>query len=275
MIYNGKEASKQMQGSLTSRIATLGRPPILAIISATSHPSIHSFIAIKRAYAQAIGVTIKEYKLEEETDESEIIKFIKELSAKNECDGIIVQLPLPSTHDTQAVLDSIPEHLDVDVLTTKAYATFTTTGSPLPTVVSAVAHILNDTNTSVADKKVVVVGQGRLVGAPVSVWAKQQGAQVVTIEKDTDPVLRAQALQQADIIISGSGSPHSITPRDISSHVALIDAGTSEESGVLSGDCDPRCASHAHVFTPVPGGVGPLTVAYLFDNLISFAEKKQ
>jgi methylenetetrahydrofolate dehydrogenase (NADP+)/methenyltetrahydrofolate cyclohydrolase len=275
MIYNGKEASEQMKLTLRSNIASLGRSPILAIISATDHPSIQSFIKIKRTYAEEIGVTILERHFDTSATQEMIKHHIRDLVQEKSCDGIIVQLPLPPSFNAQEILDCIPSHVDVDVLTTHAYQKFEHEGSPLPTVVSAVAHILSDTKTDISSKNMVIVGRGKLVGAPVCTWAQQQRAHVTAIDKDTPADIRAELLKNADIIVAGSGSPHHITPEDISSDVVLIDAGTSEDAGVLSGDCDPLCATKARIFTPVPGGVGPLTVSYLFQNVILSAQRKR
>ncbi|MFA5131790.1 MAG: bifunctional 5,10-methylenetetrahydrofolate dehydrogenase/5,10-methenyltetrahydrofolate cyclohydrolase [Candidatus Paceibacterota bacterium] len=275
MIYNGKEASQTMQILLKERIANLGRAPVLAIISVDEHPSIVSFIRIKRKYAEALGVTIKEFNFKSETDESSLVDVVQALAKSNEYDGIIVQLPLPSSYDALRVLNAVPQELDVDVLSSDANASFIETGAPLPTVVGAVAHILEDTYTDIENKNVVIVGHGKLVGAPVAVWLKHQGITPEIIDADTDTETRKKLLQNADIVISGSGAPHTLSPEDFKPGVVIIDAGTSEQAGVLAGDCDPRCAAIANVFTPVPGGVGPLTVAYLFENVVSFAEKRR
>ncbi len=274
MIYSGKLASQEMQLKLKARIAKLARSPVLAIISVAEHPSIQSFIKIKRKYAEEIGVTIREFNFKEESDESALVVHIEGLAKSGEYDGIIVQLPLPAHYDVKRVLDAVPVSLDVDVLSTQANTSFIEQGSPLPTVVGAVAHILKTTETNLIGKRVVVVGRGKLVGIPVAVWLRHQQVEPSIIDTETDPMLRVQLLQEADIVISGSGVPHLLTPEDVKPGVILIDAGTSEQAGVLAGDCDPRCADTAGVFTPVPGGVGPLTVAYLFDNLVSAAETK-
>jgi methylenetetrahydrofolate dehydrogenase (NADP+) / methenyltetrahydrofolate cyclohydrolase len=274
MIYNGKLASQEMQYELKARIAKLARSPVLAIISVAEHPSIQSFIKIKRKYAEEIGVTIKEFNFKEESDESALVAHIQELAKSGEYDGIIVQLPLPAHYDLKRTLDAVPVSLDVDVLSTQANASFIEHSTPLPTVVGAVAHILKQTETDLAGKKVVVIGRGKLVGIPVAVWLRHQHVKPSVIDTETDPMLRVQLLREADIVISGSGVPHLLKPEDLKPGVVLIDAGTSEQAGVLAGDCDPGCAEVASVFTPVPGGVGPLTVAYLFDNLVSVAEIK-
>jgi methylenetetrahydrofolate dehydrogenase (NADP+)/methenyltetrahydrofolate cyclohydrolase len=172
------------------------------------------------------------------------------------------------------VLEATPEKLDVDVLGSAVTATFEKIGAPIPPVAGAVAHILKDTNTTVENKNVVIVGRGRLVGTPVATWFMHQGVTPRIIDINTIEETKLKLLKEADIVISGVGTPKILKPENFKEGVILIDAGTSEQGGVLSGDCDPACADIASVSTPVPGGVGPLTVAFLFENVISSAERR-
>jgi methylenetetrahydrofolate dehydrogenase (NADP+)/methenyltetrahydrofolate cyclohydrolase len=254
-------------------VTALPRTPRLAIISVAEHPSITSFIKIKRRYAESVGVEIKEYKFQEEISEDTLVLEIEKIVAAREHDGVIVQLPLPPHYNTRRVLDAVPLSLDVDVLGTAAVESFTKNNFPLPTVVGAIAHILQDTATEISNKEIAVIGQGKLVGLPVTTWLSNQRIEPKIIDIDTDPMQRTAILKSADIVISGSGTPHLLKPADLKEGVVLIDAGTSEQSGVVVGDCDPSCADIASVITLTPGGVGPLTVAFLFQNLISAIER--
>jgi methylenetetrahydrofolate dehydrogenase (NADP+)/methenyltetrahydrofolate cyclohydrolase len=273
MIYDGRAASKKLENSLRLRVTALPRTPRLAIISVAEHPSITSFIKIKRRYAESVGVEIKEYKFQEEISEDTLVLEIEKIVAAREHDGVIVQLPLPPHYNTRRVLDAVPLSLDVDVLGTAAVESFTKNNFPLPTVVGAIAHILQDTATEISNKEIAVIGQGKLVGLPVTTWLSNQRIEPKIIDIDTDPMQRTAILKSADIVISGSGTPHLLKPADLKEGVVLIDAGTSEQSGVVVGDCDPSCADIASVITLTPGGVGPLTVAFLFQNLISAIER--
>ncbi len=275
MIYNSKEASERMKEDLKARVSLLSKPPVLAVLSATSHPSTTSFIKIKRRFAEAIGVTMDEYNFVGSPNEKALIEKIKELVLHNNCDALIVQLPLPENFDTEKVLQSIPVNMDADVLGTEAWQSFITTESPVPPVAGAVAHILKDTDTEIIGKKIVIVGHGKLVGAPVEVWCKHVRVLPAIVDKETDEVTRSKLYKEADIVVSGIGSPHHLLPEFFKAGVVLIDAGTSEQSNALAGDCDPSCAEIASIFTPVPGGVGPLTVACLFENVVTFAERSK
>jgi methylenetetrahydrofolate dehydrogenase (NADP+)/methenyltetrahydrofolate cyclohydrolase len=125
----------------------------------------------------------------------------------------------------------------------------------------------------IRDKRTVVVGEGFLVGAPVAVWLTQQGARVNIIDTPASFAGARVTLAQADIIIAGAGSPHLIKPEMVKEGVVLIDAGTSESGGIIVGDADLACALRCSLFTPVPGGIGPLAVAFLFENAVTLAEK--
>lgn len=191
-----------------------------------------------------------------------------------EADAVIVQLPLPPDMNERAVLDAIPLAADADVLSHAAYERFLKDepGALLPPVVCAVAEILERAGVTVGGKRALVIGNGRLVGAPVQAWLAREGAEVSVLTRE-DFDTKHSALKEADIVVSGAGSPHLITPDLLTPGVVLIDAGTSESNGAIVGDFDPDCAEVASVFTPVPGGVGPVAVACLFKNVAELLKR--
>lgn len=275
MIYDGKKASILLQESLKTRVQALTKKPSLLVISVGSHPAITSFIAIKRRFGEALGVIVDEKHFEESYGEETLIHELQKLTQEHDHTGVIVQLPLPQSYNTRTILDAIPPHLDVDVLGTQAWNTFSTIGHPIPPVAGAVAHILRDTSTDITKATVVVIGNGILVGAPVSTWFKNNHAHVTIVDITTREEERLRLYKEADIVVSGIGSPHHLKKDFFKEGVVLIDAGTSEQAGMLAGDCDPHCADIASIMTPVPGGVGPLTVAHLFENIVQKAEEKE
>jgi methylenetetrahydrofolate dehydrogenase (NADP+)/methenyltetrahydrofolate cyclohydrolase len=183
-------------------------------------------------------------------------------------DGIVVQLPLPADIDADMVLDSIPTEYDIDMLSEDAKVQYqkAATMRTAP-VAAAVQEILWHEKVILIGKKIVVLGNGRLVGEPIRMLLDRQELPYATIDIETSAHHRLELLQEADIIFSGIGVPHFIAAEMVKEGVVLIDAGTSEQAGKLVGDIDPACADKASVYTPVPGGVGPLTVACIFRNL--------
>jgi methylenetetrahydrofolate dehydrogenase (NADP+)/methenyltetrahydrofolate cyclohydrolase len=162
----------------------------------------------------------------------------------------------------------IPPHMDMDVLSTEAKSLFKNNKlNKIPPVARAVSEILNFYNVDMANKNILVVGTGKLVGEPVSSMLNLRNLVYKTIDKNTDENSKEELLKNADIIISGAGSPHFIKKEMIKPGVVLIDAGTSEQSGKLVGDIDPGCAEVASLMTSVPNGVGPVTMACLFLNI--------
>jgi 5,10-methylene-tetrahydrofolate dehydrogenase/methenyl tetrahydrofolate cyclohydrolase len=194
-------------------------------------------------------------------------------------DGIVIQLPLPEGIDATVLINALPAEMDIDVLSTAALMNFAGGGERIPPVAAAVLAILNLYNVSLseknAEKNVVVRGKGALVGGPVMMLLDRMNVSYKAIDIHTPMDEQLELLINADVVISGIGQPHSLTPDMVKEGVVLIDAGTSEHpssasgpgSGKLMGDIDPACAAKASLYTPVPGGVGPITVACLFRNL--------
>jgi methylenetetrahydrofolate dehydrogenase (NADP+)/methenyltetrahydrofolate cyclohydrolase len=201
------------------------------------------------------------------SDTAEALAFIKDLISKN-YNGIVIQLPFPVELDTNTILDSLPRKFDIDMLGQEAKEAYRKglTKRVAP-VAQAVQEILVRNNIDTMDKKVVILGKGRLVGEPVSALFQNLNIACTTLDKNTNLGTGKESLLTADIIISGIGVPHYLKPEMIKDNVVLIDAGTSEQEGKLAGDIDPTCADKASLITPVPGGVGPITVASLFYNL--------
>lgn len=192
---------------------------------------------------------------------------VKKIGKDAKISGVIVQLPLPKRLNTQHVLDLIPTKKDVDVLSSASFSDFALGILPiLPPTVGAIALLLKEAKKKLEGSKVVVVGAGRLVGLPIALWLTQQGATISLIQKGTKNT--SQIILEADIVISGVGKPGLITGKMIKKGAVVIDAGTSVEGGSIKGDVDfESVLKKASFLTPVPGGVGPLTVVCLFKNL--------
>jgi methylenetetrahydrofolate dehydrogenase (NADP+)/methenyltetrahydrofolate cyclohydrolase len=187
---------------------------------------------------------------------------------EKEYDGIVVQLPLPEGIDTDLVIDSIPTEIDIDMLAEDSLVHYrnATTERTAP-VAAAIQAMLWHHKIILIGKKIVVLGKGRLVGEPITMLLDRQELPYKVFDIDSNEEEKLAALKEADVVISGTGMPHSVTADMIKDGATLIDAGTSEHGGKLVGDIDPSCYEKAQWYTPVPGGVGPLTVVCLLRNL--------
>jgi len=162
---------------------------------------------------------------------------------------------------------------DVDVLGNTAFQQFKEKTLPfLPPVVGAIKEVLDRNGMKLRGKNVLVVGEGRLVGAPARVWAEHVGATVTVANSGTEDLTALTSV--ADVLILGTGKPGLIKHEMIKEGVIIFDAGSGGTAGEIKGDADPACAGKASLFTPTPGGLGPITVAKVFENLLDLYEIK-
>lgn len=270
MRINGNEIRDSIKQELREELSQSGASHHLVVVSAGDDPVVKKFVNIKRVFAEHIGVVFSEKKFSTDVSFELLEKTIQDLNADPSITGIIVQLPLPPHLDTAKVLDLTAPSKDVDVLSSQANQIFSEGASRvLPPVVGAIAEICRRYDVEIQGRKVAILGSGRLVGAPAEVWFRAQGGRVSVFDKTTESSLMHAFLREADIVVSGMGQAGYLKPEMIKEGVVLIDAGTSESRGVIVGDADPRCEDIARLFTPVPGGVGPLTVAMIFRNLVT------
>jgi len=263
MIVDGRMIATDVLGRVATAISQLEAAPVLTIITCTPDLPTQKYLALKKRCAVEVGARVNVVELIDGCSTDDVVKTVQ--VAAEQADGVIVQLPLPESIDTDRVLAAIPTTCDVDAIH------YDGESDVLPPVVGAVAEIANRHEVTFNDKNVTIVGAGRLVGAPSALWSIGQGSRVKIITRETPDAESVTALAAADIIISGAGVPGLLTADKVKAGVAIFDAGTSEDGGVLVGDADEGTATVASLFTPVPGGIGPITVACLLHNLASLA----
>lgn len=270
MIIDGTKIAEDMAATLAYRVRTLPRAPRLCALYAAPTFATTRFLAIKEARARSIGIPLDAVELGADIDTAGVVAAV--VRAASEYEGVLVQLPFPPQVDVAAVLAAIPYNRDVDVIGGEAVQQLALGDTEaLPPVVGAIRAIARSAGVDFAGKRVVVVGAGRLVGQPAAAWLRQQGAEVVVLTEEIAD-LAAETLQ-ADVLVLGAGVPGLIRPEMVKEGVLIFDAGTSEAAGKLVGDADPACAPRAALFTPVPGGIGPITVSVIFENLLAFAAR--
>jgi len=262
MIVDGRAIASTVLSEVKSSLE--GRVPVVRAITVRPSPATQSYLSIKKSRAESAGMQLEVVQLADDASEEEIIAAIAVPGA----DAVIVQLPIPEHLNWQRILNTIPLEKDSDVLSEEAYARFMddVPGALVPPVAAGIVEILNRSGVSVAGKRSVVVGKGKLVGLPTGTLLARMGAEVSFVDKETSEADKLSLLAHADMVISGAGAAHIIRPEMVKEGVVLVDAGTSGAGGAVTGDMHPDCAKKATLFTPVPGGVGPVAVSCLFKN---------
>ncbi len=253
MTLDGRALAERVYASLPARTPSLG------VLLAHGNVVTNSFVRIKEKAAERLGVTLVRTEIPESATTDSAKTMLRDLASRT--DGVIVQLPLPTHIDTEALIAAIPGSKDVDGISPEARVR--------PPVAAAIEEILMAELVPTRGRRAVVVGSGRLVGAPAARLLSELGAEVLMLAKGDS----LEPLKEADIVVLGAGEPGLVKPEHVKEGVVLIDAGTSESNGKVIGDADPACAEKASLFTPVPGGVGPIAIAMIFKNLFTLAGK--
>lgn len=232
--------------------------PKLAIIQTTDDPVIDTYVRLKKTYGEDILIDVETHRVSED----EAVGLIKTLNADDTVHGIIVQLPLGDPSRTDELIELVDPSKDVDALGTRAVLDAAT---PM-----AINWLLAGYNIDLRGKQVVIVGEGRLVGAPLARMWRNSGYNVNVVSEPTDEL--SQILQNADVVVTATGSAGLITSEMLRPDTVIVDAGTSSEGGKIVGDVAPDVRDrHDLTITPEKGGVGPLTICALFDNVIRAA----
>ncbi len=262
MIVDGRALAAKRREEVRVERQKFG-PLSLGVVMATESSVTQSYVGIKKRAAAALDIAVQEYRLPGTASLDEIMAATREAGKH---DGIILQLPLPDGIDVDAAKNAVAKMKDVDVLGDEAFDAFAKNQFPaIPPVPAAMWYILKESGVDVRGKNMILLGGGRLVGRPAGVLFERLGATVTTLIKGDS----LEPTKTADIIISGAGVPALLKPDMVKEGVVIIDGGTSESSGKVVGDADPACVEKASVFTPVPGGVGPIAVVEIFANLVA------
>lgn len=270
MIINGKQLAAEAERAIVDLLHERLTAPSLAIVVTVDDPAIERYVKKKQALAEKLGITTQVVEVPADEPTAAAAARIHSLSEYH--DAVIIQLPVRPDLEAETLMNAVPSARDVDVLSEAARSAYQARELKIePPIVFAVRSVLEAAKVSLSDKQVVVVGKGRLVGEPVLLWLQREGVEARVVDADTPAEERAELLRTADVIISGVGKSGCIQASEVKAGVVLIDAGTSESAGSLKGDADPEIAKKAAVFTPVPGGLGPLTVVGLLHNVAEVA----
>ncbi|MBP9686714.1 MAG: bifunctional 5,10-methylenetetrahydrofolate dehydrogenase/5,10-methenyltetrahydrofolate cyclohydrolase [Candidatus Doudnabacteria bacterium] len=261
MLIDGKQIAADLYGRLRQQVQALPVQPVLCDIVVGEDPVQQQFVRVKARRAAEVGMVFRVMSLPADASET-AIKAAVLRAADSEADGVIVQLPLPAGISTEAVLACIPSAKDVDGLVPGSVH--------VPPTARAVVHMLDSLGQNLTGLHFVVVGQGRLVGKPVTQLLQARKYTVAVVDATTPDI--AEVTRSADVLISAVGRPGLIATAMVKPGAIIIDAGTSESGGSVVGDVASEALGQAAFATPVPGGVGPVTVAMLFANVLRAAE---
>lgn len=265
-LLNGAELAgyiKERQAKDVRRLRQSGGvQPKLAIIRTNPDPVVDTYMRLKQNYGQDIGIEVDVHTI----DQAEALNRISELNEDKSVHGIIVQIPIPDPSQTRDILDAVSPNKDVDGLN---HRTKFEPATPL-----AIEWLLAGYNVDLKNKKLLVVGSGRLVGGPLARLWKDQGHDVLVADRKTDDL---QSLtREADVIVCATGVPGLIKKDMIKPEAVIVDAGVATDKNGLVGDVAPEVRELPNItITPEKGGVGPLTVCALFENVIRSAQRTQ
>jgi methylenetetrahydrofolate dehydrogenase (NADP+)/methenyltetrahydrofolate cyclohydrolase len=263
-LLNGQELAEFIKERQAREVRALRQAhqvfPKLAIIRTNPDPVVDSYMRLKQAYGDDILIDVDVHTVEQ----AAAIAQIQELNADPSVHGIIVQIPLPDPSKTSEILDAVAAEKDVDGL---AASTSFDPATPM-----AINWLLAGYNIELNGKKIVVVGHGRLVGQPLVKFWQTSGYDVTVADRETPNL--ADLTLTADVIVSATGVPGLLTAGMVQPKVVIVDAGVATGANGLIGDAAPDIRELPDItITPEKGGVGPLTVCALFDNVIRAAQR--
>lgn len=283
-VMSGKEVSKAVYADIQTRteafMQTHGYAPTLAVVLVGSDPASQSYVRSKKKACLSLGFGHRDYPLSEDTTQEELLTIVRNLNADPAVHGILVQLPLPAHMDSEAVIEAIDPHKDVDGFHPISVGKLLI---GLPTFVSCtplgVLAMLDHYKIETAGKHVVIVGRSNIVGKPLAALLMQKGRDATVTVCHSRTTDLASHTSSADILIAAIGKPLFIKPSMVKEGAAVIDVGInrvddpSDKRGYrLVGDVDYDAVSpHCSFITPVPGGVGVMTIAMLMKNTLQAA----
>jgi len=268
MILDGKKLREELLANYKNIIEKENLKIKLAIIQVGDNESSNIYVKNKEKYCNMVGIKTDIYKLSSDTKEEELINLIDKLNKIKEITGIILQSPVPKHIDYDKCSKTILSSKDVDGFTKEnIYKLYMNEDTIMPATVKGIIVLLKKYNINIDGSNVVIIGRGNIVGKPLSLALTNENATVSLLHSHTKDITKYT--KEADIIISACGTPNIITSDMIKDNAVVIDVGVNRINGKIVGDVDFESVSKkASYITPNPGGVGPMTIAMIIDNLI-------
>lgn len=274
---DGKLYRSELLEDLGLRVAALrekGAAPGLATVLVGDDPGSQNYVRMKHRDCEEVGIASIRKDLPAETTQEELEAVIDELNADDSCTGYIVQLPLPRHLDENAILERIAPEKDADGLHPVNLGKLVLNEpAPLPCTPNGSIHLLRRFGVQLDGAKVVVIGRGLTVGRPIGLMLTRRTENSTVTLCHTGTKDLAAETRRADVIIAAAGQPRMLTPDMIKEGAAILDVGVSRVDGKTVGDVHPDCWEVAGAISPNPGGVGPMTRAFLLANVVERAER--
>ena len=282
-IIDGKRLGAEIEEELKSNVslmASSSRAPHLVVVIVGEDPASHVYVRNKERACKRIGIRSTRYDLPEDSNHEDLISLIKKLNDDQEVDGILVQSPLPSNFDEISITEMIRPDKDVDGFHPINLGRIVTgrTDGMLPCTPSGIMRMLESTGENLRGKKALVIGRSRIVGMPAALLLVQRGIDAtVTVAHSRSEDLESLC-RESDILIAAVGKPGMIRKEWVKDGAIVIDVGINRVEGEgrsrLVGDVEEGASKYAKWITPVPGGVGPMTISMLMTNTVQAAESR-
>ncbi len=275
-ILSGAETAKKRADVMREQVAKLSFTPKLVIVRVGDRADSESYIKRKVAYAKTVDMKAEVVHFPAAVSQTELVAKVQDLNTDSSVNGIIVQLPLPEHLDEKVVIEAIDHTKDVDGLSDQNICKlFANESGVVPATPRGILTLLEAHDVPIAGKHVVVLGRSRLVGKSVSLLMLNQNATVTMCHSKTENL--PEVTRSADILIVATGKQKFITAEHVQDGQTIIDVGIgADENGKIVGDVDADSLRDMDIkLSPVPGGVGPMTVASLFENMLTVIDEYQ
>jgi methylenetetrahydrofolate dehydrogenase (NADP+)/methenyltetrahydrofolate cyclohydrolase len=270
-LIDGRALGAKVREEVAGSVAAHG-PVGLATVLVGDDPASHIYINLKQKAAQEAGMEARDLKLPTDTSEEELLATIAELNADDDIDGLLVQLPLPDHIDENRVIEAIAPAKDVDgIHPVNAGRLYLGRPTLVPGTPLGIMRMLDEYEIPLEGARAVVIGRSAIVGKPMAHLLLQRNATVTICHSRTQDLERHTL--DADVLVAAVGRTHLVSADMVKAGATVIDVGMNrnEEGGKLLGDVDPGAMDHAAYMTPVPGGVGPMTIAMVLQNAVTAA----
>ena len=274
-IIDGKKIADKILNDLKYRINSSSEKPGLALVLVGDNPASEIYVNFKEKTCKEIGFYCERYNLDKGTSEIDLLKLLNELNQKPSIHGILMQLPLPKQIDEKLIINSILPYKDVDGFTPVNLGSLVAANTILaPATARAVLDLIESTGINIEGKNAVVVGRSNIVGKPTAMMLLEKNATVTICHSKTKNL--GEHTKKADILVVAAGSPRLIKREMVKEGAVVIDVGINRIDNKIIGDVDfDNVKDVAGHITPVPGGVGPMTIAMLIDNTMKAMELSQ